>query len=328
MCGSFFELLIKYTQTISLDITTYFEDLFSVSPSVADPILIWMQKWPDICHAPVRTPACMDSWMDLTECSLATSWWLPMRSWMDSAILVLPLVMSIICLLITFTLEAIRNDLFRWLVPDFYILTIPLLSEQLESRNALFADFDVPPSQWQKATGGFDMLGSGRTRSRRRKGRQIWLQPSLFRVLYTYRVSQRTIFLKLSFGTEERWKEFKNDPFKDWSRNSSRTQCWSGSQSDQNCFAQHWRCRQWMPIKEIGRRDCKICRAADFSFVYLSSFIGLDIFAWLQSLPDIARHCDTARIKHMCVWWILRLLFSVCQDQPHLHFRAILCPCN
>jgi hypothetical protein len=22
------------------------------------------------------------------------------------------------------------------------------------------------------------------------------------------------------------------------------------------------------------------------------------------------------------------LLFSVCQDQPHLHFRAILCPCN
>ena len=29
-----------------------------------------------------------------------------MRSWMDSAILVLPLVISIICLLITFTLEA------------------------------------------------------------------------------------------------------------------------------------------------------------------------------------------------------------------------------
>ena len=166
------------------------------------------------------------------------------------------------------------------------------------------------------------------TRSRRRKGRQIWLQPSLFRVLYTYRVSREQFFKAVLRVLEERWKEFKNDPFKDWSRNSSRTQCWSGSQSDQNCFAQHWRCRQWMPIKEIGRRDCKICRAADFCFVYLSSFIGLDIFAWLQSLPDIARHCDTARIKHMCVWWILRLLFSVCQDQPHLHFRAILCPCN
>lgn len=146
---------------------------------------------------------------------------------------------------------------------------------------------------------------------------------------YIHIESPREQFFKAVLRVlEERWKEFKNDLFKDWSRNSSRTQCWSGSQSDQNCFAQHWRCRQWMPIKEIGRRDCKICRAADFCFVYLSSFIGLDIFAWLQSLPDIARHCDTARIKHMCVWWILRLLFSVCQDQPHLHFRAILCPCN
>ena len=137
----FFWALIKYTQTISLDITTYFEDLFSVSPSVADPILIWMQKWPDICHAPVRTPACMDSWMDLTECSLATSWWLPMRSWMDSAILVLPLVMSIICLLITFTLEASEMiSLDGWfLISTFWQYHCFL--NNLKSRNALFRGF-------------------------------------------------------------------------------------------------------------------------------------------------------------------------------------------
>lgn len=128
--------------------------------------------------------------------------------------------------------------------------------------------------------------------------------------LYTYIIhidyhieSPREQFFKAVLRVlEERWKEFKNDPVKDWSRNSSRTQCWSGSQSDQNCFAQHWRCRQWMPIKEIGRRDCKICRAADFCFVYLSSFIGLDIFARLQSLPDIARHCDILRELNRCVF--------------------------
>ena len=60
---------------------------------------------------------------------------------------------------------------------------------------------------------------------------------------------------------------------------------------------------QKVSTKEIGQRDSKICRVTDFA-LSLGCFIGLDIFARLQSLADIARHCDTARIE-----WTLQLLF-------------------
>ena len=85
-----------------------------------------------------------------------------------------------------------------------------------------FADFDVPPSQWQKATGGFDMLGSGRHKIETQEGstdlvaaKPVQSLIYIYTYIYIYIEFPREQFFKAVLRVlEERWKEFKNDPVK------------------------------------------------------------------------------------------------------------------
>ena len=82
----------------------------------------------------------------------------------------------------------------------------------LKAEMLCFADFDVPPSQRQKATGGFDMLGSGRHKIETQEGSTDLVAAKPVHSL-TYKVSQRTFFFCAVLRVpEERWKEFTNDP--------------------------------------------------------------------------------------------------------------------
>lgn len=142
----------------------------------------------------------------------------------------------------------------------------------LKAEMLCFADFDVLPSPWQKAIGGFDMLGSGRHKIETQAGSTHLVAAKPVQSV-TCKVSQRTIFFGDPSGTGR-----KMERVQEWSSQRLKQEQFQDSMTvrllDQNSFAQQWKYRQKMSTKEIGQRDSKICRVADFCFAYLVASLG------------------------------------------------------
>ena len=147
-----------------------------------------------------------------------------------------------------------------------------------------FADFDVPPpGQWHKATGGFDMLGSGRHK------------------IETQEACSESSIRSLGIVTQSLLENHFFEPFEYWKKDgkSSRTiqspkqEQFQNSmmvrRPDQDSFAQS--AGNCGDVKEIGQRDCKTCLAADSCLVYiLDCFIGL--YRHFRTTSKFTKHCQ------------------------------------